>query len=445
MAASGWRFPRAFWVANTIELFERAAYYGVFIAISLFLTDAAGFSDVEAGWIGAGFSGLIYILTFFSGAAADRMGFRVALIFAFSCLAAGYASLGWFQQKPAVLAALVVAAVGGAMVKPTITGTVARCSDPATRARAFSLFYMMVNLGSFSGKAIAKPVRVELGVDRVPLYSAGAALIALLLVAFFFRPPEDAEARPRSARETLRGMLGALTRVRFLALILITAAFWMIQGQLYASMPKYVIRMVGSNASPEWYANVNPLVVVLLVVPITHLVRRLQPVTSIAIALGLIPLSALCMSLSPLLQGSVPILGAALHPVTVMMVLGIALQGLGECFLSPRYLEYASKQAPPGQEGLYLGYAHLNVFFAWLAGFAVSGYLLEWLCPDPKTLSAAEQAQRLAALEGRGPMPAAYADAHHLWTVFAVIGAAAFVLLLLFRAVTNRRDRAAPG
>jgi dipeptide/tripeptide permease len=440
---SGWRFPRAFWVANTIELFERAAYYGVFIALAVYLTDAAGFTDVEAGWVGAGFAALIYLLPFFTGAAADRMGFRISLIVSFACLTAGYASLGLLQQKPAVLVALVFAAFGGAIVKATIAGTVARCSDSATRARAFSIFYMMVNIGSFSGKTIAKPVRVELGVDRVPLYSAAAAAIALALVVFLFRPPEDAEARPRSARETFKGMLGALTRVRFLALILITAAFWMIQGQLYASMPKYVIRMVGAGASPEWYANVNPLVVVLLVVPITHLVRRLQPVTSIAIALGLIPLSALCMSLSPLLPGSVPVLGVALHPVTVMMVLGIALQGFGECFLSPRYLEYASKQAPPGQEGLYLGYAHLNIFFAWLAGFAVSGYLLEAFCPDPKTLPAAEQAQRLAALEGRGPMPAAYANAHHIWTVFALIGVTAFVLLLVFRAATSRRDRAA--
>ena len=28
------RFSKAFWVANTVELFERAAYYGVFIVIT---------------------------------------------------------------------------------------------------------------------------------------------------------------------------------------------------------------------------------------------------------------------------------------------------------------------------------------------------------------------------------------------------------------------------
>jgi len=233
-----------------------------------------------------------------------------------------------------------------------------------------------------------------------------------------------------------------MRNLRFLALIFITAGFWAIQGQLYATMPKYVLRLVGEGASPEWYANVNPLVVVIFVVPITQLVRRLQPVTSIAIALGLVPFSALIMSMTPLFDSNISILGFSVHPITVMMVLGIALLGLSECFLSPRYLEYASKQAPAGQEGLYLGYAHINTFFAWLFGFVLSGYLLDAYCPDPRTLPAIEQVQRMAALAGQAPMPAAYAHAHYIWYIFAGIGGAGFLLLLLYQAVTRKMDRA---
>ena len=156
---------------------------------------------------------------------------------------------------------------------------------------------------------------------------------------------------------------------------------------MYASMPKYVLRMVGDGAMPEWYANVNPLVVVLCVVPVTHLVRKLSPTGSIAVALGLIPLSAAIMGFSTRIGALAAAAGVATHPVTIAMVLGISLQGFAECFLAPRYLEFASKQAPPGQEGLYLGYAHLNTFFAWFVGFVLSGYLLEAFCPDPGTLS----------------------------------------------------------
>lgn len=433
-ATSTWRFPRAFWTANGVELLERAAYYGTFIALALFLTDVVGYTDVEAGWIGAVFASMIYFLPFVTGAAADRIGFRWALIIAFALLAVGYALLGLFPTKIAVLGSLALIVVGGSIVKPTITGTVAKSSDQHNRARAYSLFYMMVNIGSFSGKTIAKPVRTMLGLDYVPLYSAGAAVIALIVVAIFYWPRSNEEQRPRSAAESLKDLAIVLRNGRFLALVLITAGFWAIQGQLYASMPKYVIRLVGADASPEWYANVNPFIVVLFVVPITHLVRNLKSITSIAIGMAMIPFSALIMALSGLIDTPFQILGSAWHPITVMMVIGIAVQGFAECFLSPRYLEYASKQAPPGQEGLYLGYAHLNTFFAWLFGFILSGYLLDAFAPDPNKLKAqgltAEQIQQ------------AYAHAPYLWYAFFGVGVTAFIALMIFKFVTDREDRA---
>jgi dipeptide/tripeptide permease len=199
--------------------------------------------------------------------------------------------------------------------------------------------------------------------------------------------------------------------------------------------------MVGEAAMPEWYANVNPLVVVLCVVPVTHVVRRLSPIGSIAIALGLVPISATIMGFSTRIGSMAAAAGIATHPVTIAMILGISLQGFAECFLAPRYLEFASKQAPPGQEGLYLGYAYLNTFFAWFVGFVLSGYLLEAFCPDPATLSKADQAARLAALAGRGPMPAAYAHAHVIWWVFACIGALAFAALMMLRWSNREEDR----
>ncbi len=36
-------FPRTFWIANSVELLERAAYYGVFIVITLYLSRILGF------------------------------------------------------------------------------------------------------------------------------------------------------------------------------------------------------------------------------------------------------------------------------------------------------------------------------------------------------------------------------------------------------------------
>ena len=436
-----WRFPRAFWTANVVELFERAAYYGTFIALRTYLLRVVGLGDVQAGFVAGLFGALIYLFPFFTGAASDRLGFRNSLLIAFALLATGYATLGVFHNLSPVLVGLSCIVVGGAFVKPVITGTAARSSSDVNRARAFSLFYMMVNIGSFTGKTIVAPIRIDLGVQKVPFFSAGAALVALLVVALFYRPSENGEARPRSVGETLRGMATAMRNLRFTSLILITAGFWAIQGQLYASMPDYVLRMAGESYKPEWYANVNPLMVVLFVVAVTQLVRKWPAELSISVAMVLIPLSSLAMASSHLFHGNLNVLGLSVHPITAMMVLGIGIQGIAECFLSPKYLEFASRQAPRGREGLYLGYAHMNTFFAWLFGFVFAGYLLQAFCPEPSTLSAAAQQQHALALAGQGPMPAAYAHAYYLWYAFAMVGALSFVAMMVFIAVTRRLDR----
>ncbi|MBQ1925559.1 MAG: MFS transporter, partial [Proteobacteria bacterium] len=73
-----WRFPKTFWFANAMELCERAAYYGFFILITLYLSKVVGFTDVEAGIISGVFSGCLYLLPPFAGLIADRIGFRRA-------------------------------------------------------------------------------------------------------------------------------------------------------------------------------------------------------------------------------------------------------------------------------------------------------------------------------------------------------------------------------
>ena len=435
-----WRYPRAFWTGNSAELCERAAYYGTFIALRTYLIRVVGLDDVQAGVVAGLFGGWIYLVPFFPGAAADRMGFRKALILAFALLTVGYGVLGIFNTLGPVLVGLALIVLGGAFVKPVITGTVAKSSDSINRARAFSIFYMVVNIGSFTGKTVVAPMRIQMGVETVPYFSAGASLFALILVTLIYRPPDDGEAQPKNLRETLQGMWMAMSNLRFLALILITAGFWAIQGQLYASMPDYVLRMAGETYKPEWYANVNPLVVVLFVVAITQLVRTWKPQSSILIAMALIPMSSLAMASSSWFHGSVAVFGFTVHPITLMMVVGIAIQGLAECFLSPKWLEFASRQAPRGKEGVFLGFSYVNTFFAWMFGFIFSGYLLKTYCPEPTTLAPAIQEQHALALAGRAPMPEVYAHANYLWFAYAGIGVLSFLGLVLFVWVTNRID-----
>ncbi|GAB4167974.1 MAG: peptide MFS transporter [Calditrichia bacterium] len=430
-----WKFPREFWVANFMELLERAAYYGFFIVLTLYLTDIVGFTDAETGIVAGLFYAGLYFLPPFVGAIVDKIGFRKGLILAFSLLTIGYALLGIYHGKLAVIFFLLIAMVGGAFIKPLITGTVAKTTSEENRARGYSLFYWIVNIGAFSGKTFVPYIRQGIGLEYVNFFSASMSFLALIFALVFYKQV-DTSGVGKSLGEVWDGFIRILKKPRLIILTLIVTGFWLIQHQLYASMPKYVIRMVGEQAKPEWLANVNPLVVVIFVVLVTHLMQKHKAVNSMMIGMLIMPFSALAMAASGILGEftgpEVNILGwFSMHPLTVMMIVGIGLQGLAECFISPRFLEYFSLQAPKGEEGLYLGFSHLHSFFSAIIGFSMSGFLLEKYCPDPKTLP-----EGLSAVE----KAAYYQHAHYLWYYFVAIGLTAAVALFIYKVVTDKID-----
>lgn len=424
-----WKFSEAFWTANIVELFERAAYYAVFIAITLYLSRVVGFTDIEAGWIGGVFAAGLYFLPPFTGAFADKIGFRKAIILAFTLLTIGYFNLGALPYKITVLPSLVILMFGGSFIKSIITGTVAKTTTQETRAKGYSIFYGMVNVGAFLGKTFAYPLRLEWGLLSINYYAAFMTFIALIVVYFFYKNV-NIDGEGKSFKDVWDGFLRVTTNFRLLLLILIVTGFWIIQHQMYATMPKYVLRTVGEHASPEWIANVNPFVVMISVVFITNIMKKVRAVSSMSVGMFLMPISALLMASSPILESitgqSTSVFGLfSAHPITIMMILGIMVQGLAECFISPRYLEYFSLQAPKGEEGLYLGFSHLHSFLSSILGFGISGYLLTAYAPDPATLTPEQ-------------IKTAYDNAYMIWYYFAVIGFIAAIALLLYRKFVDR-------
>lgn len=446
------KFSKAFWVANSVELLERLAYYAVFIVITLYLSNVWGFSDVEAGVISGTFSAFLYLLPTFAGAYADRIGFRSAIILAFSLLTLGYSGLGLlptmlesaglvnYEMKTtfsglessylrwSIVPVLVLIVLGGSFIKAVISGTVARETTTETRAKGFAVFYMMVNIGAFTGKTVVDPLRKSMGdqgLVYLNFFSAAMTLLALVAVFFFYKSAKT-EGQGKSFAEIGRGMWKVLTNARLMILILIISGFWMIQSQMYATMPKYVIRLIGEDASPGWYANVNPLIVFVLVNFITSFMKKRTAITSMTIGMLIIPLSALVMA-GGTLVGTDYILG--LHPVAFMMIVGIAMQAVAECFISPRFLEYFSLQSPKGEEGLYLGFSHLHSFFSYLFAFGLSGFLLEKYLPDPRGFASPEA------------YAAATQNAHYIWFVFVGIGLVSAVALLIYGYVTRKMDQ----
>ena len=445
------KFSKAFWVANMAEMFERAAYYGVFVVITLYLSNILGFSDIEAGVISGLYASLLYFLPPFTGAYADRIGFRKSMLLAFTLLTIGYAGLALLPTgleaaglveygdktlftglttsgyRYAIVPILVVLMVGGSFIKGIISGSVAKETDEKNRARGFAIFYAMINIGSFSGKFIIEPLRQGLG-DSGLIYlnwfSVAAALLAKVALYVFYRSDNAQPDKSKTMRHTIESFGKLLRNGRLIALILIVSGFWIVYYQLYATMPKYVIRLAGEASTIGWYTMLNPLIVILTVNGLTRMLSKRSALFSMMLGMCIIPISALIMSSGHMF--SEPILG--LHPVVFMMLCGIVVQALAEALISPRYLEYFSLQSPKGEEGMYLGFAQLESFVSTLVGFAMSGWLLDKYCPDPARFATHEE------------WLAASANAHYIWYYFAAIAAVAAVALVIYQIVVKRLD-----
>jgi len=398
-------FPKIFWIGNSIELFERFAFYGFYIALTLYLTKLAGFNDIQMGYIAGTFSALLYLLPIIAGAFADKITYRTALIFAFLLLSGGYFILGIYTTKITTLIALTIIAFGGSIVKPVISATVSKSSNENTAKYGFSIFYWVVNIGGFLGKTFAYPLRIKLGIQYITFFSSLLAIIAVFIVFIFYKPKSEEKKERENILKIFIDIYHAFTNWRLISFLFILGGFWILFIQLYFTIPLYVIRTLGEEAAPEWMVNINPLMIVIFQLPITALLRKIKALHSIILGYAFIILAMLILSIKPNVY---------------IIITGIAFVALGEMTNSPRALEFISSQATAGQEGLYMGAYYISIFFGNFFGGILSGKLLSKYCP--------ETGNKLYA--------------SRLWLFYAAIGAAFCLSLYYYSIFTRKKDTA---
>lgn len=219
------KFPPTFWVANTMEIFERMAWYGFFAVSSLYITGSVesgglGFSDEERGVLQGVVTFFLYLFPVITGALADRYGFRTMLFASFSVLVPAYFLLGQFKTFPTFFLAFMMVALGAAMFKPVIIGTISKVTNEKNSSLGFGVFYMMVNIGGFIGPIVAGIVRA-ISWEYVFIASSVWIAINFIFVTFFFKEPttEINSANPRKIKKVLTDMVDVLGNLRFFIFI----------------------------------------------------------------------------------------------------------------------------------------------------------------------------------------------------------------------------------
>ena len=238
------RFAKTFWAANSLELFERWAYYGVFNLLALYLTGpretgALEFTQMEKGLIMGIVNAILYFLPVITGSIADRYGFKKVLITAFAILASGYFLMGQFTSFTGIFLTFFYVAIGAALFKPIIAATIAKTTDETNSSVGFGIFYMIVNIGGLIGPLVASELR-EISWQYIFMMSSAAILINLVIVLLFYREPEREEITEplgKSLERIFRNIYTALKDVKFTLFLLIIVAGWTVTGSSSTAFP----------------------------------------------------------------------------------------------------------------------------------------------------------------------------------------------------------------
>ncbi len=369
-------FHPTFWVGNGMELFERLAYYGQQIVFMIYLRNRLGFSESEAGSLSGIFGGVIYLLPILAGTLADKWGFRRAFTVAFSILALGYfligslgmsAFSGIYEGLPQywlLLLFLLLTAFGGSFIKPSVLGTVAVTTTEKSRSLGFAIYYWLVNMGALIGPTIAYFVRDSFGNEFVYLVSALSCLAMLLVNLFLYKEVKSpATEVVETMGQKISNLFRVLGNVRFMVFLMIYSLYWIIFWQEFIIVPYYITDFISKDAPYEIiqsWAGAGAIIV--LQIPLNRLTKDVP--THRAILIGFAVSSLIWI-----------IIG--IHPSIPTIVAGIVAFAIGEMIQAPRYYEYISEIAPPGQQGLFQGYAFLPIAIARFVGDPFGGWLYQ--------------------------------------------------------------------
>ncbi len=145
--------------------------------------------------------------------------------------------------------------------------------------------------------------------------------------------------------------------------LLIYSLYWIIFWQEFIIVPYYVTDYINANAPYEILQSwAGAGAIILFQIPLNRLTKNIPTRSAIVLGFAISSLIWLIIGIYP----SIPTIAA-----------GIVAFAIGEMIQAPRYYEYISEIAPPGQQGLFQGYAFLPIAIARFVGDPIGGWLYQ--------------------------------------------------------------------
>jgi POT family proton-dependent oligopeptide transporter len=394
--------PRALTFLFATEMWERFSFYGMRALLVLYMVKylllparadhVGGLSVLHraleamfgplgtqalASQIYGFYSGLVYLTPILGGVLADRwLGQRRTVILGAALMAAGHFMMAF---EPLFLLALFTLILGSGAFKPNISTQVGALYAPGDRRRdrAFSIFYVGINLGAFFSPLVCGTLGEEFG-WHYGFAAAGVGMTIGLIIYLAAAPalPKDALAK----RAATGPMGGKEWRAIFalIALLLPMSLFWATYEQqgntitLWADQltDRHINLLFATVEIPvTWFQAFNPFMIFAFTPVVVALWRaqgRGEPTTVSKLAIGSFLGAASWLVMALAAWHSAGAQASWLWLLAFFIVLTI-----GELYLSPTSLSLVTKAAPPHLLSMMMGIWLTSNFF----GGILAGYL----------------------------------------------------------------------
>ena len=373
-------FKRVFWVANSIEVLERFAYYGIYMGFGIYLQQL-GYSKGDLGIIQSIFLALSYLIPLFSGTFADKYGFKKVFIVSYLAYLPSILLLIFTKSFSGIALTMLSIGFAAGIFKPLVSGTVRVVTDQTNKTLGFGIFYAMVNVGASFGPIIMGKLRA-MSWDYVFITAAIAVGIMFLITLFFYKePPREIEGI--TIKKKFKDMGEALTDYKFLIfIILLGIFFWMPFWAFFNVLAVYIDDYLNTATL---YLGVKSVLGSGITSIISHQDGNVWKINAEAISHTgyIIIIFQLLISKTFEKRSAIPsflfgifmaalgfvVLGFSVTMASGLVFLGIFLFAIGEMISSPRIQEYITWIAPKEKAGLYMGTNFLATFIgAMLSG-----------------------------------------------------------------------------
>jgi proton-dependent oligopeptide transporter, POT family len=389
------------------ELWERFSYYGNAALVVLYMVKylfepgrveaVIGFAAVKAGLeflfgrleaqplashIFGFYTGLAYFMPILGGLLADRvLGQRLTVVIGAILMAIGHFLMAF---EALFLMALLLLILGIGAFKPNISTQVGAlyAPDDNRRDRAYSIFYVGINIGAFLAPLVCGALAASLGWHYGFAAAGVGMLISLGIYVYGWRllPADEAPRATdvrvgkapltRDERRATAALIGVCVLVTF---------FWSAYDQqgntLMLWAEDFTDRSVDlyfwkGEIPAAWFLALNPLMIFLLTPLLVRIWARQAARGTEPFTISKMTFACVCVAIAYLIMAAAASIAGGGKASPLWLVGYFAVVTLGELYLSPIGLSLMSKSAPVRIRSMMMGLWFATTFPAdILAGY----------------------------------------------------------------------------